>query len=139
MGAVVALSGLVEARRVWRGRAEAVPTGCQPTGLAGRLDRRNPSAVGWDGELRLVLPIPARLTQGRRLLVVAPSRVPFAKGWRQRGLRLNWVHSMMTPEADVLWAAEQCLCSGACAAVLVWWPKLTDDRALHLAAGGHGR
>lgn len=33
MGAVVALSDLVEARRVWRGRAEPIPAGDQFTGL----------------------------------------------------------------------------------------------------------
>ncbi len=142
MGAVVALSDLVEARRVWRGRAEPIPAGDQPTGLAA-LDAVLPTA-GWPdaaiseilipldgvGELRLVLPTLARLTHGKRpVVVIAPPYVPFAQGWRQRGIRLGQVHFVRAAEADVLWAAEQCLRSGACAAVLVW-PKQADDRAL---------
>lgn len=142
MGAVVALSDLVEARQVWRGRAAPVPAGDQPTGLAA-LDAALPTA-GWPdasvseilmpldgvGELRLVLPALARLTQGNRpVVVVAPPYVPSAQGWRQRGLRLAQVHFVRAPDAEVLWAAEQCLRSGACAAVLVW-PKQADDRAL---------
>ncbi|WP_036140932.1 hypothetical protein [Luteibacter sp. 9135] len=45
MGAVVALSDLVEARQVWRGRAAPVPAGDQPTGLTA-LDAALPTA-GW--------------------------------------------------------------------------------------------
>lgn len=45
MGAVVALSDLVDARRVWRGRAAPIPAGDQPTGVAG-LDAALPTA-GW--------------------------------------------------------------------------------------------
>lgn len=142
MGAVVALSDLVDARRVWRGRAEPIPAGDQPTGLAA-LDAVLPTA-GWPdasvseilmpldgvGELRLVLPTLARLTQGQRpVVVIAPPYVPCAMGWRQHGLRMGQVHFVRAPETDVLWAAEQCLRSGACSAVLLW-PRRADDRAL---------
>lgn len=142
MGAVVALSDLVDARQVWRGRTAPIPAGDQPTGIAA-LDAVLPTA-GWPaasvseilapldgvGELRLVLPTLARLTSGDRpVIVVSPPYVPCAQGWRQRGLRLRQVQFVRAPDADVLWAAEQCLRSGACSAVLVW-PRQADDRAL---------
>jgi len=142
MGAVVALSDLVDARQVWRGRAQPIPAGDQPTGL-GALDAVLPTA-GWPdasvseilmpldgvGELRLVLPTLARLTQGQRpVVVIAPPYVPSAMGWRQQGLLMGQVHFVRAPETDVLWAAEQCLRSGACSAVLLR-PRRADDRAL---------
>ena len=45
MSAVVALSSLLDARQVWRGRAEPMPAGEQPTGWAA-LDAVVPSG-GW--------------------------------------------------------------------------------------------
>ncbi|MDF4024663.1 translesion DNA synthesis-associated protein ImuA [Luteibacter sp. PPL201] len=142
MGAVVALADLVDARRVWRGDSAPAPQGDQPTGLAA-LDAVLPTS-GWPdasvseillpmdgvGELRLVLPTLARLTKGKRpVVVVAPPYAPCAMGWRQRDVKLGQVYLVRAPEKDVLWAAEQCLRSGACSAVLVW-PRLADDRAL---------
>ncbi|MEO8809673.1 MAG: DNA lesion error-prone repair protein ImuA, partial [Rhodanobacter sp.] len=76
MSAVVPLSSLLDARQVWRGRAEPVPAGEQPTGWAA-LDAVLPSG-GWPaaslseillpldgvGELQLVLPTLARLSRG---------------------------------------------------------------------------
>jgi len=142
MGTVVALSNLLDARQVWRGRAEAPAEGSQPTGWP-MLDAALP-ARGWPdaslteillpadgiGELRLVLPTLARLTQGQRpVMLIAPPYRPCAMGWRQQGVNLQHVEIVDADEKHVLWAAEQALRSGSCAAVLAW-PQQSDDRSL---------
>lgn len=142
MGAVVALSSLLDARQVWRGRVAMPAEDGQPTGWP-LLDAVLP-ARGWPeaslteillpadglGELRLVLPTLARLTQGQRpVMLIAPPYAPCAMGWRQQGVNLQHVEIVDTDEKHVLWAAEQCLRSGSCAAVLAW-PRQADDRSL---------
>ena len=142
MGAVVALSNLLDARQVWRGRAAPIVEGEQPTGWP-QLDAALPMR-GWPGaslseilmpvdgigELRLVLPTLARLTQGSRpVVLIAPPYSPCAMGWRQHGVNLQRLDIVDAQEKHVLWAAEQCLRSGSCAAVLAW-PHQADDRAL---------
>ena len=142
MSAVIALSNLLDARQVWRGRAVPIVEGEQPTGWP-MLDAALP-ARGWPedalteilmpvdgvGELRLVLPTLARLTQGQRpVVLVAPPYLPCAMGWRQQGVNLHRLTIVDAEEKQVLWAAEQCLRSGSCAAVLAW-PHRADDRSL---------
>jgi cell division inhibitor SulA len=142
MGAVVALSNLLDARQVWRGRAVPIMEGEQPTGWP-QLDAVLPTR-GWPnaslseilmpvdgiGELRLVLPTLARLTQGSRpVVLIAPPYLPCAMGWRQHGVNLQRLDIVDAEEKHVLWAAEQCLRSGSCAAVLAW-PHQADDRSL---------
>lgn len=142
MSAGVALSGLFDARKIWRGRAAPVPAGDQPTGWAA-LDAVLP-AGGWPaaalseillpadgvGELQLVLPTLARLTQGTRpVVVVAPPYAPCVAGWRQHGVDMRHVEIVHADSKDVLWATEQCLRSASCAAVLAW-PQQADDHAL---------
>jgi hypothetical protein len=142
MATVVALSSLLDARQVWRGRAASVPTGDQPTGWAA-LDAVLPTG-GWPdaalseillpvdgvGELHLVLPTLARLTRAQRFIaVVTPPYAPCVAGWRQLGVDMSQVEIIAAQERDVLWAMEQCLRSGSCAAVLAW-PRQADDRAL---------
>jgi hypothetical protein len=142
MNAAVPLSALLDARQVWRGRAPEVPAGDQPTGWRA-LDAVLP-AGGWPeaslseillpvdgvGELRLVLPTLARLTQDRRhVVIVSPPYAPCVAGWRQQGVDMRQVEIVAAGEKDVLWATEQCLRSGSCAAVLAW-PLHADDRAL---------
>jgi cell division inhibitor SulA len=142
MGTVVALSNLLEARQVWRGRALPSIDGGQPTGWP-LLDAALPTR-GWPeaslteillpadgiGELRLVVPTLARLTQGQRpVMLIAPPYAPCAMGWRQQGVNLQRMDIVDADEKHVLWAAEQCLRSGSCAAVLAW-PQQADDRSL---------
>ncbi len=142
MSGVVQLSSLLDARQVWRGRAPEVPAGEQPTGWQA-LDAVLPSG-GWPessvseillpadgvGELRIVLPTLARLTQARRsVVIIAPPYAPCVAGWRQNGVNMRHVEIVGAAEKDVLWATEQCLRSGSCAAVLAW-PHHADDRAL---------
>lgn len=143
MGAVVALDSLLNAGRVWRGQPVAGPAvSSQPTGHA-ELDAALPSG-GWPeaglseillpadgvGELALVWPTLARLTRaGGRVALIAPPYVPHAPAWARAGLDLRVLQVVRAAPRDALWAAEQCLRSAACAAVLCW-PAKADDRAL---------
>ena len=143
MGAVVDLDGLLDQRRVWRGRqVQARPQGLQPTGHA-TLDACLPDG-GWPpaaltellltapgcGELQLLWPSLARLTgEGGRVVLVAPPLLPYAPAWLAAGVDLRWLSQVEAGPDDALWAAEQCLRSGSCAAVLCW-PARADDRAL---------
>jgi cell division inhibitor SulA len=100
------------------------------TWLAGRALTEILMPVDGVGELRLVLPTFARLTQGHRpVVLIAPPYLPCAMGWRQQGVNLHRLTIVDAEEKQVLWAAEQCLRSGSCAAVLAW-PHQADDRSL---------
>lgn len=142
MGAVVALDALIEARRLWRGRPAAPPPSAQPTGHA-VLDAALPTG-GWpegaltevlleepgSGELSLLWPSLARLSRGDgQVVLVDPPFVPFAPAWAAAGIALERLHLLRAQRRHALWAVEQCLRSGACAAVL-FWPRGADDRAL---------
>ena len=143
MGAVVDLDRLLDQRQVWRGRqAQVRPQGLQPTGHA-ELDARLPDG-GWPaaaltelllaspgcGELQLLWPSLARLSaESGRVVLVAPPFIPYAPAWQAAGVDLRWLVQVEAAQADALWAAEQCLRSGSCAAVLCW-PGHADDRAL---------
>lgn len=142
MGAVVALDTLFNAGQVWKGRPAPPATRPQPTGHAA-LDAVLPSG-GWPeaalseiliagqgvGELHLVWPVLARLTQaGERVVLVAPPHVPYPQAWQDAGVDLRQLSIIQAGDHEALWAAEQCLRSGSCGAVLCW-PKQADDRAL---------
>lgn len=142
MGAVVSLDGLIDQRRVWRGRQESSPIGLQPTGHAD-LDAVLP-AGGWppaalseillpangSGELQLLWPTLARLSQAsERVVLVAPPFIPYPHAWMAAGVRLQNLSVVHAQGKNALWAAEQCLRSGSCAAVLCW-PQNPDDKAL---------
>ena len=147
---VRALKQLLQQRPdIWRGAglsAPALPGG--PSGFSA-LDAELPGG-GWPegalseilsdgvGAFALTLPALARLSgQGRWLLLVAPPHVPYAPALAGRGVDLRRL-LLVRPgdEAGVLWAAEQGLRSGACAAVLVWAEpaESTGLRRLQLAA-----
>jgi len=142
MGQVVALDSLFHSRQVWQGRAAPMPAASQPTGWP-TLDAALPTG-GWPehamteillpadgvGELQLVLPTLARLTREERtVMVISPPYVPYVAGWEARGVVMSHVDIVRADERDVLWAAEQCLRSASCAAVLAW-PMHADDRSL---------
>jgi protein ImuA len=90
------------------------------------------------GALRLLMPTLARLSQGDRWICwVAPPYIPYAPALVNAGIDLSRV-LLIHPRAqqDGLWAVEQSLRSGNCAAVLAW-PMLDDKailRRLQLAA-----
>ena len=153
MAAVVSLDTLLAGRRVWRGRAAASAPAGQPSGHAG-LDAALPIG-GWPeaaltevllpadgvGELSLVLPTLARLTgAGQNVAVIAPPYRPYPPGWVAAGVDFGHLHCIDAPPREALWASEQCLRSGALAAVLRW-PIGASDRALRRlqVAAGTGR
>jgi len=142
MGAVVALDTLFNGGQVWKGRPAPPTASPQPTGHAA-LDAALPSG-GWPeaalseillagpgvGELQLVWPTLARLSvAGERIVLVAPPFVPYPQAWANAGVDLRQLSVIQASERDALWAAEQCLRSGSCGAVLCW-PRDVDDRAL---------
>jgi hypothetical protein len=142
MSVAIELDALLDQRRVWKGRSASQPTNAQPTGHVA-LDASLPTG-GWPpaalseilfggdgcGELRLLWPTLARLTSsGERVALVAPPHVPYPQAWQAAGVDLRWLALIEASGRDALWAAEQCLRSGSCGAVLCWLPQ-ADDRAL---------
>lgn len=149
MSAVVSLDALLQQRRVWKGAGQQAAVARHPTGHA-QLDTLLPGG-GWpeaalselllahpgSGELQLLWPTLARLTRSReRVVLVAPPFIPFAPAWLQAGVDLRWLVLVQASEKEALWAAEQCLRSGSCAAVLCWPQRINDRglRRLQLAA-----
>lgn len=143
MGEVLALDELMAARTVWRAsRGSALNHEGESTGHAA-LDAVLPTG-GWPrkaltelllpadgvGEIALLLPTLARMTMaGNRVVLVAPPYIPYAPAWQSAGVELAGLEVVDADPRDALWAFEQCLRSGACAAVL-GWPTTADARAL---------
>ncbi len=143
MGAVVSLDALLDERRVWKGRQQSTPqVSPHPSGHSA-LDSALPTG-GWpasalteilipangSGELRLLWPSLARLSGiGERIVLVAPPYIPYPQAWLAAGVDLRQLVVIEASTRDALWAAEQCLRSGSCGAV-VCWPGMVDDRAL---------
>lgn len=90
------------------------------------------------GELRLLLPALARLSRaGRWVACIAPPYIPYAPALERHGVRLSRLLLVHPREDDDrLWAVEQALRSGNCAAVLAWCSVADDHslRRLQLAA-----
>jgi hypothetical protein len=137
--------------RVWKLKdASAAPA--RPVWSTGKssLDARLPGG-GWPtaslievllddtglGEVQLFLPALVacqRSTQGNGeapwLVWIAPPHEPYAPALAQQGIELGRLLVVRPAGAtEALWAAEQALSSGVCAAVLLWL-KGTDDRWL---------
>ena len=144
MGRLIALDSLLSSQRVWRGQSPHRSASAQATGHAA-LDAALPSG-GWPeaalselllpghgvGELELMWPALARLSQvqaGGMIVLVDPPFLPYPAAWRDAGVALPRLQVVRARHRDALWAAEQCLRSGACAAVLCW-PQRADDRVL---------
>jgi cell division inhibitor SulA len=143
MGAAVAMETLLAAQTLWHaGRSAKIGAGGEPTGHAA-LDALLPQG-GWPrraltelllpadgvGELELVFPALARMTQaGQPVVVIAPPYIPYAPAWQAAGVDLSQLQIVEASPRDALWAFEQCLRSGACAAVL-GWPSQADAQSL---------
>ena len=145
--------------RVWKLKdASAAPA--RPVWSTGKssLDARLPGG-GWPtaslievllddtglGEVQLFLPalVESQRTSGDVpwLVWIAPPHEPYAPALAQQGIELTRLLVVRpTTATEALWAAEQALGSGVCAAVLLWL-KGTDDRwlrRLKLAAEAGG-
>lgn len=97
------------------------------------------------GEMRLLVPMLTDLSRrGRRIAWVNPPHIPYPPAFAASGVDVSRLLLVGAgSNRDRLWAAEQCLRSGACGAVLLW-PEECDNqglRRLQLAAergGGLG-
>jgi len=140
--------------RIWTGRQSKAP--------AAPLSTRYPEldaalAGGWPaatlveilsagpglGQCSLLLPALAACTRdAQRIAWLPEGPAPYAPALLQAGMELR--HLLVTAVADGherLWAAEQCLRSGACAAVVIAAPQALGDtllRRLKLAAAAGG-
>ncbi len=137
--------------RVWKLKdASAAPA--RPVWSTGKssLDARLPGG-GWPtaslievllddtglGEVQLFLPAlvesqrgAGRGTETPWLVWIAPPHEPYAPALAQQGIELGRLLIVRPVSAtEALWAAEQALASGVCAAVFLWL-KGTDDRWL---------
>lgn len=154
-----ALRKILQNPRVWRGQGQSQ----QQRGLTSgypKLDRHLPGG-GWPlqalteillehygtGELQLLMPALARLSRKELspgvsagagwITWINPPFDPYPPALLQWGVNLSRV-LMVRPKSnrEALWAAEQALSSGNCAAVLLWSDALDDaaSRRLQLAA-----
>jgi hypothetical protein len=144
------LADLLADARVWKLKdgAAAPPRPVWPTGNP-TLDARLPGG-GWPaaslveilldatglGEVQLLLPALVQAQQRTAgadvpwLVWVGPPHEPYAPALAQNGLSLERLLIVRPATAtEALWAAEQALASGVCAAVLLWL-KGSDDRWL---------
>jgi cell division inhibitor SulA/protein ImuA len=154
------LADMLADARVWKLKDASAPP-ARPVWSTGRssLDARLPGG-GWPtaslievlmddtglGEVQLFLPA---LVQCQRrvdgdvpwLVWIAPPHEPYAPALVQQGIELNRLLVVRPATAtEALWAAEQALSSGVCAAVLLWL-KGSDERwlrRLKLAAQSGG-
>jgi hypothetical protein len=157
------LADILADARVWKLKdASAAPA--RPVWSTGKssLDARLPGG-GWPtaslievllddtglGEVQLFLPalVESQRGAGRGatetpwLVWIAPPHEPYAPALAQQGIELARLLIVRPASAtEALWAAEQALASGVCAAVFLWL-KGTDDRwlrRLKLAAEAGG-
>lgn len=143
------LSALLEHPSLWRGDACARTAPARPSGFPA-LDAWLPGG-GWPegaltelfaaatgiGELSLLMPLCARLTQaGRWIVFVSPPHMPYAPGLAAAGVDLARLLLIEASSGkDRLWALEQSLKSRQCGAVLAWLPRVEPGslRRLQLA------
>ncbi len=148
---VPSLADILADARVWKLKDAAA--GLRPSSSTvwstGRraLDARLPGG-GWPtaslvevllegaglGEVQLFLPALVecqhRVDSASWVVWIAPPYEPYAPALAQQGIELGRLLVVRPPSAtEALWAAEQALSSGVCAAVLLWLQG-TDDRWL---------
>ena len=146
----------IEHPLVWRAGENRASGGTHSTGFDD-LDRHLPGG-GWPatglteiltehwgiGELSLLMPALARLGQGGGtgcMVWIAPPHIPYAPALHSRGVDLDRVlvvrgRTGARGNRDTLWAMEQALRFGSCAAVLAWTRSVDQVplRRLQLAA-----
>ncbi|MBL8202332.1 MAG: translesion DNA synthesis-associated protein ImuA [Chromatiales bacterium] len=131
---------------------DALLGGGWPTGMLTEVLVSGPGS----GELGLLSPALARLTTGgtagaddasdagpRWVILIAPPWIPYAPGLSWQGLDLERVLVVRVRQSpEILWAMDETLRSGTCAAVIAWTGATGPQRAehsllrrLHLLAG----
>jgi hypothetical protein len=139
---------------VWRGRQDSMAAARLPTGYQA-LDKI--LGGGWPpgslvevltsgpglGELTLLIPAVAACTRAGQMVAWLPSELlPYAPALVQAGVDLRRLLLVaVRDDRQKLWAAEQCLRSGACTAVIIAASARTPDKSLRrlklaAAAGG---
>lgn len=143
---------------IWRGRGGHAACRTLPTGFA-ELDRYLPGG-GWPrdalteivpdgygiGELSLLMPALAFLSVGtdnaRHWIVwIDPPFIPYAPALERSGVELDRLLLVRPSDGgndagnNVLWAVEQALRSGSCAAVLAWIETANDMALRRLQLG----
>jgi len=147
------IAQLVQLPGVWRGgELEHVVHPTFPTGHA-RLDAELPGG-GWPtgtlsevlhdgvgiGEVSFLAAALARAAEAGRLIAwIQPPHLPYAPALAQAGVPLERCLVVRPAHReDALWAAEQALKSGACAAALLWMERFAEEyawlRRLQMAA-----
>lgn len=147
-----ALDTVLNHPAIWRGgRCARVAAPGVPTGFA-ELDAVLPGS-GWPtavlteiyserpgiGELQIVMPALAQLTQaGRWLALIAPPYIPYAPALAMHGIKLAQLMVIRALKEDRLWACEQALRTAGCGAVLAWLDDVPERalRRLQLATEG---
>lgn len=150
--------------RVWKGRCDGAAWQTLPTGFA-ELDRYLPGGGWprdalteivperyGIGELSLLMPALAFLSGGTHnvghwIVWIDPPFIPYAPALERSGIdpgRLLLVHPSADgnealeknlPGNNTLWAVEQALRSGSCAAVLAWLESAGDKALRRLQLG----
>ncbi|WP_286267622.1 translesion DNA synthesis-associated protein ImuA [Thalassotalea atypica] len=128
---------------VWQGsrkniQPEQVPSGYREIDekLQGGLPKTGIIDIDTDmgiGELRLMMPYVAQLAQQRLVVFINPPAYISAEYLYREGIALAQVIIIQVElEKDALWAAEQCLKSGACCAVIQWYQNLAIHQVKRL-------
>jgi hypothetical protein len=161
VSSAAALAGILADARVWKLKDASAGLPSRPVWSTGRsaLDARLPGG-GWPtaslvevllettglGEVQLFLPALVKCQhkvdgEVPWLVWIAPPHEPYAPALAKSGIELSRLLVVRPASAtEALWAAEQALSSGVCAAVLLWLQG-TDDRwlrRLKLAAEAGG-
>jgi cell division inhibitor SulA/protein ImuA len=114
----------------------ALPGGGWPAAALTEIYATHPGI----GEMQLVMPAAARLTQaGRWLTLVAPPYIPYAPALAAHGLKLSRLLVVRAGTAEErFWACEQALRYPDCGAVLAWIDQVPERalKRLQLAAEG---
>jgi len=116
-----------------------LPGGGWPAGALTEIYAERPGI----GELQIVMPAMARLTQvaERWVTLVAPPYLPYAPALAAHGVNLSRLLLVQAPATDEnLWACEQALRAGGCGAVLAWLTHIHERavKRLQLAAEAGG-
>ncbi|MBW8192218.1 translesion DNA synthesis-associated protein ImuA [Neiella marina] len=148
----MSLQSLLNTGRLWRGANQrtdgqhTLSSGIQALDqlLLGGWPKAQVSELLYSGqgigELRLLLPSLAALSQQSHTAWINPPFVPYPPALQDAGLALK--HQLVVSPADhkqALWATEQTLKSGSCMAVIAWLEQQQevasrDIRRLQLAA-----